>query len=149
VERWQRLTRVPQKDRAEVVRAMGAAAEGSQLQGRLRYREAEAKLREALAICQKLLGEQHPLTARIYDNLALCLDAQGKSAEALPLCQKALAISQKVLGEQHPDTATCYNNVASCLDHQGKSAEALPLHQKALAIHLKVLGEQHPHTAGS
>jgi hypothetical protein len=42
---------------------MRLAIEGTQLQGRLRYREAEGKQREALAIHQKVLGEQHPDTA--------------------------------------------------------------------------------------
>ena len=48
VERWQRLTGVAARDRAELVRALGAAEQGQQLQQRQRYREAEAKLREAL-----------------------------------------------------------------------------------------------------
>ena len=57
-ERWRRLTGVAAKNRAEVVRGLLAAAAGSQLQQRLRYREAEAKLRESLAICVKVLGER-------------------------------------------------------------------------------------------
>ena len=147
VERWQRLTAVPAKDRAEVGRALTAEAVGIQLQRRLRYREAEAKLRLALASTRKVLGEQHPDTARSYSNVAVCLDSQGKYAAALPLHQKALAIKQKALGEQHPETATSYNNVASCLQSQGRHAEALPLFHKALAIRLAALGEQHPDTA--
>jgi tetratricopeptide (TPR) repeat protein len=148
-ERWQWLSKVPAKDRAEVVRAMRVAVEGSQLKGRLLYREAEAKLRQALAIRQKALGEEHPETAISYNNVAVCLDDQGRHAEALPLYQKALALRQKVLGEEHPETAISYNNVAVCLNDQGKHAEALHLHQKALALCQKVLGVQHPDTAQS
>jgi CHAT domain-containing protein/Tfp pilus assembly protein PilF len=94
-----------------------------------------------------VLGESHPDTATSHNNLAACLDRQGKHADALPLHQKALAIRLKVLGEQHPDTATSHNNLAACLDGQGKYVEALPLFQKALNICQRVLGEQHPYTA--
>src|SRR5581483_5181784 len=97
-------------------------------------REEEGKRREALALLRNVLGEEHPQTAISYTGLALCLHAQGKYADALPLFQKSLAICQKVLGEQHPNTATSYTNLASCLDEQGKHAEALPLHRKALAL---------------
>ena len=72
------------------------------------------------------MGEQHPDTATSYNNVASCLDSQGKHAAALLLFNKALAISLKVLGEQHPHTANSYNNVAGCLNSQGKHAEACP-----------------------
>ena len=96
-----------------------------------------------------MLGEDHPDTATSYNNVAVNLNAQGKSAEAEPLYQKALEIRRKVLGEDHPDTASSYNNVAFNLNAQGKSAEAEPLYRKALAICRKVLGEDHPDTATS
>jgi CHAT domain-containing protein/tetratricopeptide (TPR) repeat protein len=149
VQRCERLTSVPAKDRAEVGRALKTQGEGSQLRQRLRHHEAEEKLRLALDILRKALGEQHPDTGAGYNDVASCLHAQGKRAEALPLFEKGLAICQKTLGEQHPHTAGSYNNVAFCLNAQGKRAEALPLYQKALAIQLKVLGEQHPSTATS
>ena len=149
VECLQRLTRVAAKDRAAVGRALLASGEGVLLHQRLRYREAEAKMREALAIKRKVLGEQHADTATSYNAVAFCLYSQGKPTEALPLFQKALAIKRKVLGEQHPDTALAYSNAAACLEHRGQHAEALSLLHKALAIRRKVLGEQHPDTATS
>jgi CHAT domain-containing protein/Tfp pilus assembly protein PilF len=96
-----------------------------------------------------VLGEQHPQTAGGYNNVALCLNAQGRHAQALALFEKALAIRQKVLGEQHPHTAQSCANLASCLQAQGKHAQALLLLRKALAIFQKVHGEQHPDTASS
>src|SRR5262245_1414622 len=121
VTTWQR----PVKDCVELKRSYAVDFEGRQLQQKLRYREAEAKLREALAIRQKILGEQHPATAASYSNVGCYLYEQGKHVEALPLSRKALAISQQVLGEQHPETANCYNNVGFCLAAQGEHAEAL------------------------
>ena len=148
-ERWQRLGRVAAKDRPEVVRALRLEAEASRLQQQLRYREAEAKLREALDTRRKVLGEQHPETAASYAGLATCLNRRGQRSESLTLYRKALAIFRETLGEQHPSTAANYNNVGGALSELGKHAEALPLAQKALAIRRQVLGERHPDTATS
>jgi tetratricopeptide (TPR) repeat protein len=114
-----------------------------------KYAAAEPLYRKALAINLTALGENHPHSALLYNNLAANLDAQGKHAEAEPLYRKALAINLTALGENHPDTATSYNNLALNLDKQGKSAEAEPLCRNALAIRLKALGENHPDTATS
>ena len=105
--------------------------------------------RKALLIREKVLGLYHSKTARSYNNLARCLQAQGKAAEALPLYRRALLIQEKVLGPDHRDIATSYNNLALCLQAQGKAAEALPLYRKALPIFEKVLGPDHPSTATS
>src|SRR5262249_45814408 len=77
------------------------------------------------AIWRKALGEEHPLTASSYNNVAYNLKAQGKYAEAQPLYEKALDICRKTLGEDHPDTATVDNNVAYNVYAQGKYEEAL------------------------
>jgi CHAT domain-containing protein/tetratricopeptide (TPR) repeat protein len=146
---WRRLAKVPAKDRAEVLRARSLNAEAMRLLTQGKYREAEKKAREGLAIREKALGEAHPDTATSYNNVAGCLGELGKPSEALPLYKKALAIREKALGEAHPRTATSYNNMAGCLRSLGKESEALPLYKKALAIFEKALGEAHPHTASS
>ena len=149
VERLQRLAGVPVRDRADVIRAVEADTESSRLQRQRRYPEAEMKLRQALTLCRKVLGEQHPETAQRYCNLALFLDARGRHGEALPLHRKALDIRLETLGEQHLDSASSYNHVATCLSRQGRSKEALPLFRKVLAVRLVVLGDRHPNTATS
>src|SRR5262249_9589501 len=68
---------------------------------------------------------EHPQTATGYYNLAGNLAAQGKYAQAQPLCEKALAIKRKALGEEHPHTALGYHNLAANPHAQGKDAEAL------------------------
>jgi len=144
VKRWQRSD----EQCAEVLRSSRLISEGVQLLGNLRHREAEAKMRQALGIYRKVLGE-HPDIATSYNNLAVCLVTQGNYVGALPLLEKALTIQKRTLGEQHPDTARSYHNLAARLDHLSRYAEALPLYQKALAIRKRVLGEQHPNTASS
>ena len=74
------------------------------------YAAAESLLREGLSIARKQPGGA--ACALFLHHLALCLDEQGKTAEALPLYEKALAIRVKVLGEHHEDTAISYNNLA-------------------------------------
>ncbi len=147
VERWQRLAKVPAGDRAVVVRALELHGQGTRLDARGRSREAEKKLRQALALCRKALGEEHAETAFACNSLAHCLQRQAGYAQALPLLEQARAICRKALGEEHPFTAAGHGNVASCLSDLGRHAEALPLYRRALAIRRKALGEEHPDTA--
>ena len=111
------------------------------------YAEAQYFIEQALAIQQKVLGEEHPDTAKSLNDLAGLYQAQGKYEQAEPLYQQALAIRQKVLGEEHPDTAKSLNDLAALYQAQGKYEQAEPLYQQALAIRQKVLGEEHPDTA--
>jgi tetratricopeptide (TPR) repeat protein len=113
------------------------------------YAQALPLLQRALAICEKVLGAEHPNTATSLHNLALLYKYQGDYAQALPLSQRALAIREKVSGAEHPDTATSLNNIALLYQDQGDYAQALPLLQRALAIHEKISGAEHPDTARS
>src|SRR5207244_3763679 len=70
------------------------------------YAQAEPLMKRALAICEQVLGTQHPDTAGSLNNLAELYYAQGNYAQAEPLMKRALAISEQVLGPRHPDTAT-------------------------------------------
>jgi len=44
--------------------------------------------------------------------LAEVYQAQGRTAEAEPLCKLALAIAEKALGPDHPDAGPALNNLA-------------------------------------
>ena len=111
------------------------------------YNLAEPLYERALAIREKVLGEEHPDTATTLNNLAWLYESQGRYDEAEPLYERALAIYEKVLGEEHPDTATTLDNLAGLYRNQGRYDEAEPLYERALAIREKVLGEEHPDTA--
>jgi serine/threonine protein kinase len=86
--------------------------------------EAEALIRQALAIQLKALPEGHPEVAKSYINLANCLHYQGKVSEAEALYRQALAIQLKALPQNHPDFTESYYNLANCLQAQGKTDEA-------------------------
>ncbi len=129
--------------------AMRSQVEAADLESKVQYAAAIPIRQTILDLCREVLGEEHPDTAKSYNNLAFNLNSQGKAAEATPLYQKALEIRRKVLGEEHPATADSYNNLGVNLLDQGKAAEATPLFQKDLDIRRKVLGEEHPATATS
>ncbi len=93
------------------------------------------------------MTDNHPNTAIAYSNLAGCLSAQGKYAEAERFYDMAFAIRRRVVGEDHPDFAASCMNKAANLNAQGKNAEAQPLFEKALDIFRRVLTEDHPNVA--
>ena len=70
-----------------------------------------------MAIREKVLGEEHPLTTQSLNNLANLLSDQGSYEEARPLYERALAIYEKLLGEEHPDTKLVRQNLTT-LDTQ-------------------------------
>lgn len=109
--------------------------------------EAEPLYQRVLAICENVLGPEHPDTASSLNNLAELYRNQGRYAQAEPLFQRALAIREQVLGPEHPNTAASFNNLAALYYNQGLYPQAEPLYQRALAIREKVLGPEHPDTA--
>ena len=113
------------------------------------YKKAEVWYEKSLRISEKVLGEEHPNTATIYNNLAMVYNDRGEYEKAEELYEKSLRISEKVLGEEHPDTAASYNNLAEMYRIQGEYEKAEKLNEKSLRIREKLLGEEHPDTAES
>ena len=73
----------------------------------------------AREIRQRLLGNEHPLTAESGAWLAYWYDRAGKFAEAEPFYRQALETRKKLLGLEHPETADLLNDLgqigrASC-----------------------------------
>jgi len=111
------------------------------------YAQARPLKERALAIREKVLGSEHPVTAKSLNGLGLLLWDQRDLAGARPLHERALAIREKVLGAEHPDTAMSLNNLALLLKAQGDLAGARPLQERALMIYEKMLGPKNPDTA--
>jgi tetratricopeptide (TPR) repeat protein len=103
----------------------------------------------ALAICEKILGPEHPETALNLNNLGGLLQVTGDLAGARPYHERALAIREKVLGPDHKDTARSLGNLGYILQAEGDLIEARRYFERALAIREKVLGPDHPDTAAS
>lgn len=77
-----------------------------------KYESVEASYQQALAIYRKVVGNNHPHTARTLHNLAILYSEQEKYAQAEPMFQEALAIQQKTLGPDHPFTQPMLRNHA-------------------------------------
>src|SRR4029077_1705948 len=89
-----------------------------------KYALAEPELRNALAIAQRLPGDQSRLLSKLYNNLASCLRGQEKLEASLELCEKALALARSSLEPDHPDISAALNNLAAPLSDLGRYAEA-------------------------
>jgi tetratricopeptide (TPR) repeat protein len=113
------------------------------------YARARPYYERALAIFEKVLGGEHPDTARSLNNMGALLQAMGDLAGARPYYERALDIREKVLGGEHLHTANSLNNLGFLLQDMGDLAGARPYLERALDIREKVLGGEHPHTANS
>jgi tetratricopeptide (TPR) repeat protein len=113
------------------------------------YPQARLLCERALAIREKVLGSEHPDTARSLQLLAVISWDQGDCSGARPLCERALAIREKVLGPEHAAVASSLSQLARCLQDAGDLSGARPLLERALAISEKTLGPEHPVTADS
>jgi CHAT domain-containing protein/tetratricopeptide (TPR) repeat protein len=117
----------------------------AQDQGRLTL--AEARVREALAIQEKILGPDNVVIGSYLNNLAEVHVHQGRYVEAEAIHRRALQITEQVLGSDHADMANRLGNLAINLTYQGRADEAEGLQRRALAIAEKALGPRHPDVA--
>jgi len=119
-----RVAPTPHEDRVAYQSAstMNVRAETLLAQGK--YAQAQPLFQKALEIRRRLLTDDHPNTAKSYNNVAANLNAQGKYTQAQPLYEEALEIRRRFLTDDHPAAATSYNNLAVNLNAQGKYLEA-------------------------
>ena len=80
------------------------------------------------------LGDNHPSTVAICNNMAAAYQAQGQYDKALEYHSKALTTRLATLGDSHPDTAATNNNMAIVHNSQGQHDKALEYYGKALRI---------------
>ena len=105
----------------------------------------EPLLREALALCRRLEGDESEHVARFSNLLAFCLKDID---EAEQLLRKALDMRRKLLGEAHPTTAESMHNLAGLLSDRGDHAAAEALYTETIAITRKAFGESRAVAAG-
>src|SRR5262245_47622540 len=84
--------------KAELDRAKSLDMQALRYRDQGRYDEAEALLKQALAIRESALGPNHPDLSGRLSVLAEFYRTQGKYGEAEPLYKRALDISEKALG---------------------------------------------------
>ena len=131
---------------AELERAKLLVKLGREHYRSARYAMAEPLYEQVLDIRRRVLGDDHPDTAVILNNLALLYRDQGHFAQAEPLLEQALDIRRRVLGNDHVSTAGSLNNLAEFYKAQGHFATAEPLYIEAVEIAERVWGGEHPNT---
>ncbi|HTH37874.1 MAG TPA: tetratricopeptide repeat protein [Pyrinomonadaceae bacterium] len=107
------------------------------------FANGEAFARRSVAIRTRLLGVEHPDTARDLSALAALLDCQGRYKESEALY--VLAIS--ILGKSDPDgleVAVLLNNMAALCIATDRVNKAERLYKRSLAIKKRTLGPHHP-----
>ena len=122
---------------------------GNRLVKEYKLSDGEKILNYALEIREKLLGEDNPDTANVYEDLSEVYDKQGRYSDALKSAEKALMIKENTLGKHNSLTADTYNNIAGVYKDLGEYEKALEFYNKALYIREKQLGENHPDTAAT
>jgi tetratricopeptide (TPR) repeat protein len=102
-----------------------------------------------LADCEAALGQAHPGTLSMRNNLGYAYRAAGRLDDAIGQDERLLADLERLSGPEHPDTLTCRNNLGSAYDMVGRAAEAVQLLERAVAGRERVLGVDHPDTLSS
>ena len=90
------------------------------------------------------LHDQPETEAALRLTIAIILDGNARSEQALRLAQRALEIEQVLHSGDHADLAANLNNVGLCLDSLGRSTEALPKFEAALQMKQRLFQGDHP-----
>ncbi|HEY0910612.1 MAG TPA: CHAT domain-containing tetratricopeptide repeat protein, partial [Bradyrhizobium sp.] len=98
----------------------------------------------ALALEQKVLGQDHPNVAMALNDLAALYEAENKLGQAEELHQRSLRIREKLVGPDDPVLAQSLGNIAVVYLAEGRYAQAEESFKRALAIQQKALGVGHP-----
>jgi tetratricopeptide (TPR) repeat protein len=96
--------------------------------------EAEVKLMEALAIDERLLGEDHPSLALLLTQVAAAKRDTGDTAAAIEYLKRALATHRAHFGDNHPGTATTLSGLGTVYLLREEWVEAAPVLEQAIAL---------------
>ncbi|HBN76250.1 MAG TPA: hypothetical protein DD473_10620 [Planctomycetaceae bacterium] len=104
---------------------------------------------EGLEINRRQLGELHPDTAALWNNLAYIHQRLGHPKEAIPMYARSVKIMEITRGEIDELTAQSLSNLGNAIGETGDKALAREYFEKSLAIRIQMLGEDAPKTADS
>ncbi|CAN5613768.1 hypothetical protein BH11MYX1_BH11MYX1_55220 [soil metagenome] len=127
------------------VRALVLSNSATSLMNLKRLPEAEARMRAALAVQERLLGPEHVEVAIALVNLSNLVERMGR--ESLPLRERALAIFEAKLGPDHPLVAKALSTISYAYISTKQPKLAIPRLERARMIQLATLGVAHPEYA--
>src|SRR4051812_33921989 len=84
---------------------------------------AERAYRAALAVAERHLPADHPLTARARNDLGVLLKYLGGFEEAATLYERARRSLVATLGPEHPEVATVLHNIGGLAHAAGRPAD--------------------------
>ncbi len=113
---------------------------------RSKYDQAEDLLMEGYRIKMLLLGEDHPETLTLMDDLGYLLYTNHKYLEAEMLLGQCVNKRKKQLGEEHADTLLSIHNLAMLYKDQAKFQQAEELFYCCYNNRKKLFGETHSNT---
>jgi tetratricopeptide (TPR) repeat protein len=100
-------------------------------------------LERALAISENALGPEHPLTAKILNNLGVLFENRRDYVSSETFHKRALDIQETVLGLEHIDTALTLNNLGFLFHKRGDLVSAGVFYERAFEIYCKLFGARH------
>ena len=92
------------------------------------------------------MGEKHPKTLLVLNNLSTSYIYLGQHQKALECLQRVYEAQCEVLGEEHPDTLITLYNISDAYRRLGDVATERMLVEKVYTLRCKVLGKEHPKT---
>ncbi|MCG8457804.1 MAG: tetratricopeptide repeat protein, partial [Holophagales bacterium] len=107
-----------------------------------RFDEAEAIMREQLALARDRLGERHPTTVRGQQILAGILRRAGKPRETLEVSSRSAAIYREIYGEDSPQAASANRDLLLSTMQVGDLERAEPLARQILEVFEKHHGAE-------
>jgi tetratricopeptide (TPR) repeat protein len=111
--------------------AMLGQAEGMMAASERAYDRTLAAADRSIAITQRLLGPDDPLTIQWKANKGNWLEAAGRLDEALQIDVQAREDFERVLGQDHPRIAFVWSNEGEVLNLLGRYAEAEAAYHRA------------------
>jgi tetratricopeptide (TPR) repeat protein len=130
-------------DSEEVARALRTLSQVLSIQDKLS--EAEDAAAAAVAISQRLFGDEHPRTASCSSELGYVIaKSENRLAEAESILRKALENQIKTQGDGKLLQHNAHKDLAGVLQRQGKYDEAEIHFRAALAIARKEMGPDYP-----
>ena len=107
------------------------------------YVEAEPLLMTALATMNKILGPEHPRSAKVLNNLGHLYSWTERYDDAIKVYREDLRIKENRFGKSSIDVAQSLNSLAMTLNDVGCYSEAEILFRRSHTIVSEKLGEKH------
>jgi tetratricopeptide (TPR) repeat protein len=113
------------------------------------YEGAMRLLEEVITFAEKTYGQNHPLTAASYSNLAALFRETGLLVEARRYIEKVVRSYELNYGESHSMTLTSYSNLALVLVDLNDLWSAKSIFEKVVEFSESSFGKNALHTAKS